>query len=164
MADAEESKAICGVRKRTQQSSGPAELDLADLEHHSLASGKDFRTSHRRDALVRHRFNHTLGLSAGFRNPPERVVAPEDHVAVVTPGGRFIAHLADRVDLQASERDLLDAPVGIEPDPFSVGREERLFGSLGSGERSGFELVDIAYIELPLVSIIGEVNDGITVA
>ncbi len=63
----------------------------------------------------------------------------------------------------AAHRDLFEFAVGKEPQPLPVWRKERIRGSLGPRNHSGFELIKHSKVELRRVAVADNIRDATAV-
>src|ERR1700722_8313374 len=102
-------------------------------------------------------FGHWLGWAAPARNPHQR--SEKSHcrhdISVVAPTGALCAsrsaqYAGQRNRRSALDRELFKLAVGEEPNPLSIGREERVEAALSTRQQRGFGLVEQARSELLL--------------
>src|SRR5215813_5588199 len=130
------------------------DLSIVGCEQNRLAVWKNLRESMCLLAFLGVKLSQRLRGSAVLGDACQAAPAhAEDDVSILTPGS------TDRVRSRAehhrgatSRRNLLEASVREERDPFTIRRKKGIPGALGSRQRRGFGLVECADRELLLSS------------
>ena len=155
---------VLAVRTGKQQAM-PARLDVEDRDARIVDAGS--RHPHREKKLpaarqhlrqpvptlsvcgVEHRQCDRLTALCRHAEQRRRPARRKQDRVVGSPAraGRRAAGVSDHERIAARRRHALDLSAGEEPNPSSVGRQERRAGAFGSGNRNRIESMEIASVQ-----------------